>query len=294
MTEPRVAIVGVGSTEFARHIPDKTRTQLHVEAAKRAVEDAGISFGEVDGLMTTGTGGTGIGANSRSDNPRWRMELAEVLGMYEKSLCVNLMTGGASGGHAVEVGRWALQSGRCKYVLVVTASKESSTGRSGRGHGMTDRLAQLTMHYPAYEHPFGPLMPSWYACCAQRHMHDYGTTEEQLASVSVGIRYNASLNPAAVYRTPITVEDVLNSRMISSPLHMLHCCAINDGGVAYLMTTEDRARDLRHKPVFVLGSGGGQSGYWSGFLANGGADKGYSLVRTQASYAAEQAFGGRS
>jgi acetyl-CoA acetyltransferase len=121
-------------------------------------------------------------------------------------------------------------------------------------------------------------------------MHEYGTTEEQLASIPVAIRHNASLNPAAVYQTPITVEDVLNSKMISSPLHMLHCCAINDGAMAYVLTTAERAYDGPNKPVWVLGSGGGQSGYWTGFLANGGAEKGYSLIRTQAKLAADQAF----
>jgi acetyl-CoA acetyltransferase len=286
MADKRVAIVGVATTEFARQIPDRTKTELWVQAAKGAVEDAGITMKDVDGLLAPGTGGSG----ARYDNPRVHMELGEILGIYEKSLCINLMTGGASGGHAVEIARWALQNRRCEYVLVVAGSKESDHGRSTRGHGMTDRLALLTMHYPEYEHPYGPLMPSFYAVCAQRHMHEYGTTEEQLASIPVAIRHNASLNPAAVYQTPITVEDVLNSKMISSPLHMLHCCAINDGAMAYVLTTEERAYDGPNKPVWVLGSGGGQSGYWTGFLANGGADKGYSLVRTQAKLAADQAF----
>ena len=291
MSEPRVAIVGAATTQFGRNLADKTRTQLHVEAAKKAADDAGLSLKQIDGLLTTGTGGSGTGEAARYDNPRWHMELAEVLGIYDKSLCANLLTGGASGGHAVEIGRWALQSGRCKYVMVVAGAKESAAERTGRGHGHTDKMAMLTMHYPDYEHPFGPLMPSYYAACARRHMYEFGTTEEQLASIPVAIRHNASLNPDAVYRQRITVDDVLNSKMISSPLHLLHCCAVNDGGVAYVLTTEERARDLRQKPVFVLGSGGGQSGYWSGFLANGGADKGYGLVRTQARRAAEQAFG---
>src|SRR5579862_2799010 len=212
MADKRVAIVGVATTEFARNIPDKSARELQVQAAKAAVEDAGISMKDVDGLLVPGAGGSG----SRYDNPRIHMEIGEILGIYEKSLCMNLMTGGASGGYAVELARWALQNGRCKYVLVIAGSKESDHGRSTRGHGMTDRLALLTMHYPEYEHPYGPLMPSFYAVCAQRHMYEYGTTEEQLASISVGIRHNASLNPAAVYQTPITVDDVLNSKMISS------------------------------------------------------------------------------
>jgi acetyl-CoA acetyltransferase len=276
----RVAIVGVATTEFARHIPDKSALQLRIEAARKAIDDAGLKVSDIDGVLT--------GENQA--NPRFHLEFSEAMGIFDKALCASIPMGGASSGFAVEVGRWALQSGRCKYVLVAVAGKESDSGRSTRGHGMTDRLATLTMHYPDYEHPYGPLMPSFYAVCAQRHMHEYGTTEEQLASIPVAFRYNASLNPDAVYRKLITHEDVLNSKMISTPLHMLHCCVINDGGMAYVMTTEERARDLKQKPVYVLGSGGGQAGYWTGFLANGDPNKHYSLTRTLAEHAANDAF----
>jgi acetyl-CoA acetyltransferase len=284
--KPRVAIVGVATSEFARHL-DKTAIRLRTEVAKAACDDAGLPLKEVDGLI--------VGEHVTPDgnlngNPRHHMEFSEILGLYETPLCVTVPVGGASPGYSVEIARWALQSGRCSYVLCVAGNIESSAGRSDRGNALTDQLALLTMHYPDYEWPYGPLMPSFYACLAQYHMHHYGTSEEELASYPVAIRHNASLNPDAVYRTPITVEDVLNSKMISSPLHMLHCCMVNDGGVAFLLTTEERAQDLRHPPVLVLGSGGGYQGYWSGFNANGGADRGYTLTRHLAGRAADDAF----
>lgn len=89
---------------------------------------------------------------------------------------------------------------------------------------------------------------------ARRHMHQYGTTSEQLAEIAVVTRRHAGLNPLAMYREPITVQDVLNSRMIADPLHLFDCCVVSDGGASILVTTEERARDLKQKPVFVLGS----------------------------------------
>src|SRR6185503_17312744 len=105
----------------------------------------------------------------------------------------------------------------------------------------------------AYEAPFGPTIVGSYALVAQRHMHEYGTTSEQLAAIAVAMREHAGRNPNAKYREPITVEDVLASRTISSPLHLLDCCMISDGGGALVLTSLDRARDLKKKPVVILG-----------------------------------------
>ena len=104
------------------------------------------------------------------------------------------------------------------------------------------------------EVPFGPTTVGSYAMIAQRHMHEYGTTSEQLAEIAVTMRLHASMNPAAKYRDPITVEDVLASRIISSPLHLLDCCIISDGGGALVITSAERARDLKKKPVYILGA----------------------------------------
>jgi acetyl-CoA acetyltransferase len=110
--------------------------------------------------------------------------------------------------------------------------------------------------------PYGSPLVSGYALAARRHMHQYGTTSEQLARVAVDMRANAAKNPLAMYRDPLTVDDVLASRMISDPLHMLDCCIISDGGGAVLMTTAERARDLRQTPIYVRGSATAQT-HWN-------------------------------
>jgi acetyl-CoA acetyltransferase len=114
----------------------------------------------------------------------------------------------------------------------------------------------------SFEAPYGNSLVGSYAMAAQRHMHEYGTTPEQLAAVAVGVREFAAYNPNAMYREPLTIADVLESRLIADPLHKLDCCVISDGGGALLMTTEERARDLRQPPVYVLGTAAGQT-HWN-------------------------------
>jgi len=105
-----------------------------------------------------------------------------------------------------------------------------------------------------WERPYGNTLVSNYAMAAQRHMHEFGTRPEQLAEIAVTMRRHAALNPNAQYRDPISVDDVLGSRMVADPLHKLDCCVISDGGGAIIMTTSERARDLRRPPVYVLGA----------------------------------------
>ncbi len=113
-----------------------------------------------------------------------------------------------------------------------------------------------------YEAPYGSTLVGAYAMAARRHMHEYGTTSEQLAEIAVGVREYAGLNPSAMYRDPITVDDVLSSRMIADPLHKLDCCVVTDGGGAFIMTTAERARDLPQPPVYVLGAAASQT-HWN-------------------------------
>jgi acetyl-CoA C-acetyltransferase len=144
----------------------------------------------------------------------------------------------------------AIRSGLCTTVLITYGSTAAS-----------DRFAVGTMGGTGgdppdnFELPFGPTVVGSYAMVAQRHMHEYGTTSSQLAEIAVTMRRHAGLNPHAKYREPITVEDVLASRMISTPLHLLDCCVISDGGGALVVTSAERARDLRQPPIHVLGSG---------------------------------------
>ena len=113
-----------------------------------------------------------------------------------------------------------------------------------------------------FEAPYGNSLVGSYALVARRHMHEFGTTSEQLAEIAVGVREYAGLNPDALYRDPITVRDVLASRMVADPLHKLDCCVISDGGGAVIMTTAERARDLRQPAVAVLGAAGGMT-HWN-------------------------------
>src|SRR5260370_28959660 len=144
-----------------------------------------------------------------------------------------------------------MNSGLCNSCVIVTgspgASQRVAIGTGGRGEG-GDPCDQ-------YEFPYGPTTVGAYAMIAQRHMHDYGTRPEQLAEIAVTMRHHASMNPAAKYRDPITVGDVLASRIISSPLHLLACCIISNGGGALVITSAERARDLKKKPVYILGTG---------------------------------------
>jgi acetyl-CoA acetyltransferase len=147
-----------------------------------------------------------------------------------------------------------IAAGLCDVVVVVQA-------RSGMRIGPAPVQQQQRAH-TSYE-SLGLLMAGFYAQMATRHMHEFGTTSEQLAEVAVAFRHHATLNPRSVMgpKGPITVDDVLNSRMISTPLHLLDCCIDNDGGYAFVMTTTERAQDLRKPPIGVMG---GQTALWSG------------------------------
>src|SRR5262249_1523467 len=144
--------------------------------------------------------------------------------------------------------------GLCRTVLITYGSTAASERFAiGTGGGFSQDPPD------SFDVPYGPTIVGAYGMVAQRHMHEYGTTSAQLARIAVTVRPPAGphpgLNPAAKYRDPITVEDVLASRVISSPLHLLDCCVISDGGGALVVTSAERARDLKKKPVVVLGAG---------------------------------------
>ncbi len=277
------AIVGVGETAVGK-LPGVTALQLHVEAAKRALDDAGIPKSEIDGLLTCGS--------MSDDNIRHHIVIAEHLGIFAKSLCDTLRTGGSSFGYGVQLAQDAIRAGRCRAVMIVSADN-LLTG-FGEGKGVT-AYAQAGAHSVEFEYPFGAHIPAFYALVAQRHMYEYGTRPEQLASIAVACRKHAALNPAAQKRTPITVSDVLASRMISSPLRLLDCSLISDGGGAVIVTSLDRARDLKQRPVRVLGTGQGHSYYHMAHLAGGvglpaGQKDRFTLTSTVGRLAGEQAF----
>lgn len=239
----QVAIVGVAESDFGT-VPDKTIHELHAQAAVRAIEDAGIAREEIDGLFSCG--GT---------DQMHILQLPEYLGLRPRYLDSTLV-GGSSWETFVEHAVDALRAGRCSVALLVYAS----TAKSDVARRYRSADAALGPRGPnQYEVPFGPTLISKYAMVARRHMHQYGTTSEQLAAIAVATRKNAVCNPKAVMREPITVEDVLTSRMIADPLHLLDCCLRTDGGGAVLLTTAERARSLRKPPVWVIGAAGAYS-----------------------------------
>jgi acetyl-CoA acetyltransferase len=226
----------------------------------------------LDGLLTSGA--------FLTDNIRHHMQIGEHLGIHRKTLTDTLSTGGQSWGYGMQIAQWAIQSGRCRAVLLV-GGDNLLTGM-GRG-GAIAAYNAYGAHPLELEIPYGISMPGFYALVAARHMHEFGTTSRQLAEIAVACRHHASLNPSAQKRDPITIEDVLSSRMISSPPRLLDCSLISDGGAAMILTSLERARELRARPVQVLGLGQAQSYYHMGHLAGAvGSPKpqDYGLTRT--------------
>jgi acetyl-CoA acetyltransferase len=278
------AVAGVGETAVGR-LPDTNSIELHVQAAQLAIEDAGIDKNEIDGLLTSGS--------FLNDNIRHHIVIAEHLGIYCKTLCDTLRTGGQSWGHGLQLAQWAIAAGRCKAVLLVGGDTLLSSIPRGQGLGAYTNYGAHSMEF---ETPFGVNVPGFYALLAARHMYEFGTTSEQLAAVAVACRKHAALNPAAQKREPITIDDVLNSRLIATPLHLLDCSLISDGGHALLVTSLERARELRRKPARIAGLGQAQSYYHMGHLAKAvGAPREnarrFDLTHTVQPVAAEQAFG---
>ncbi len=227
------AIVGASETEQIGVIPDKSALQLHAEAAILALKDAGIDKSEVDALLSTAS-------------PAQLAEYIQITPTFVDGTSV----GGCSYMIHVAHAAMALATGRCKVALITHGqSGRSRVGETGRWGGSATPAGQFEEPYGVW----GP--PSRFTIPIVRYMHEYGLTEEQLASVAVAQRKWAALNPRAMMRDPITVEDVLNSRLICWPVHLLECCLVTDGGGALVMVSADRAKDFPKKPVYVMGFG---------------------------------------
>jgi acetyl-CoA C-acetyltransferase len=228
----------VGAYEHPRRwAPDKTAYQIAAESARGALEDAGLTIKDVDGYATSGVGP--IGALSMCHHLNLKPDWIDSTAIGGSSFVAQVAYAGA-----------AIRAGLCRTVLITygsTAASERFAIGTGGGHS-TDPPDNFDV-------PYGPTIVGAYGMVAQRHMYEYGTTSEQLAEIAVTMRRHAGLNPYAKYRDPITVEDVLVSRVISSPLHLLDCCVISDGGGALVVTTAEHARDLKRRPVVVLGAG---------------------------------------
>ena len=245
----KVAIVGIGETEVGR-VPGRSTLSFHAQAARLALEDAGLTKQDVDAIFTWDS-------NEVEPFPYYAVAVAEYLGIPLRcGAAIDL--GGASFGSAIAHAAAAIALGMCRTALVVTGENRR-TGLTRQGKRVWEERGRQGYGHPEFEAPYGPILPTFYALAAQRHMHLYGTRPEHLAQVAVTCRKHAMLTPNAVMKEPITIEDVLNSPIISSPLHLLDCCLVTDGGAAVVLTSAERARDLRQPPVYVLGVGEGHT-----------------------------------
>ncbi|MEE9286018.1 MAG: acetyl-CoA acetyltransferase [Dehalococcoidia bacterium] len=229
----------VGAYEYPlRRASGTSEFQIQAECARKALEEAGLSMKDVDGFMSP----AGFAS----------MYMAEYLGLTPRLLDTT-QVGGSSYLLHISRAAAAIAANQCEVVLITYGSTALS---SARAIGTGGFGARSVAAWPdSFEAPYGPILAGLYATVASRHMHDYGTTSEQLAAIAVTTRRHANMNPNALYRDLVTVEDVLNSRMIAWPLHLLDCCVISDGGGAIVVTSPERARDVRTKPVWVLGAG---------------------------------------
>ncbi len=233
-TRGRAAIVGAAESDLGEVGPGFTPLDLIGQATDRALADAGLNKEDVDGLFS-----------ASAYYSMATVSAGEYLGIRPRYSDATNMGGSSFVSHLLHAAA-ALEAGLCEVALVVYAS----TQRSGGG------FRGLSEPPNPYETPYGPRYPvSMYGLAASRHMHEYGTTREQLAEVAVAAREWAKLNPKAFMRDDLTVEDVLASRMISSPLSLLDCCLVTDGGGAAILTGAERARALRKAPVYLLGAG---------------------------------------
>ncbi|MFI9767037.1 thiolase C-terminal domain-containing protein [Streptomyces sp. NPDC052415] len=234
----KVAVVGVALSDCGR-VDDATPYTLHAQAARRALADAGLDRALVDGLASAGTGTLAP------------VEVAEYLGLrptWVDSTSVGGSTWEVMAAHAAD----AIAAGHANAVLLVYGSTARADIRAGRRTGNLSFGARGPLQF---EVPYGHTLVAKYAMAARRHMIEFGTTVEQLAEVAVQARQHAALNPQAMYRDPITVDDVLSGPMIADPFTKLHCCLRSDGGAAVLLAAEEYVPDCRTAPVWVLGSG---------------------------------------
>ena len=242
----RACIAGVFEHP-TRKAPDKSTAQLHAEVANGALADAGLGKSDVDGYFCAGDA-PGLGALSMIDYLGLRVRHVDSTETGGSSYLVHVA-------HAAE----AIAAGRCNVALITLAGRPRSEGSSGtqpRAYGASAPDA-------AFEHPYGPATVNMYGMCAMRHMHEYGTTSEQLAWIKVAASHHAQHNPHAMLREVVTVADVLNSPIIADPLHRLDCCVVSDGGGALAVTRPEIARDLKRPIVRLVGAGEavkGQSG----------------------------------
>ena len=234
----KAAIAGVGTFGFGE-AHGFTDMELLARSAHAAVADAGLTMKDIDGLCTASTTST-----------MWPLVVTEYLGLNPTFVSGTMIGGSSFIAHLLPAIH-ALNSGQCKAVLVCYGSVQR-TAQFGRAEVAK---ARKWLDPQPFETPYEPMQPlTAYALAASRHMHQYGTTRRQLAEVAVAARAWAQLNPQAFMRDPLSIDDVLKARMVCDPFSVRDCCLVTDGGGAYVLVRADRAKDLKQKPVYVLGN----------------------------------------
>ena len=230
----KVCVVGAAESDLGKVAENTSHLDLIGQAAIRALDDAGLTLQDVDGVFAATSQSRMVGLGT-----------CEYLGI-KPNFIDSTQIGGSSFMSHVSHAVAAITTGKCKVALIVYGSTQRSMSRAA--------TSQRELAW--YEDPFKPMMPpSAYAMSAARHMHEFGTTREQLAEIAVAARKWAMMNPVAYSRDPLTIDDVLNSPMISYPFTIRDCCLVTDGGGAIVLTSADQAKDLKQPPVFVLGTG---------------------------------------
>ncbi len=234
MTRGSVAIVGAAESDLGAVAALMSPIDLMAQGIHRALTDAGLTLKDVDGLFCATT-------QARTS----AMSLVEYLGL-PNAYTDSTIVGGSSFEIHVAHAHAALEAGLCTVAVIAYGSTQRTVGRR----------AASAREFNPYETPFKPFLPATaYAMAASRHMHEYGTTREQLAAVAVAAREWALLNPVAWEKKPLTIQDVLNARPISYPFTVRDICLVTDGGGAIVMVRADRAKGMKQEPVYVLGSG---------------------------------------
>ena len=237
----KVAVIGIGISPVGK-VPGKSSLWLAADATKKCLADAGIEKREIDGVLSCHA--------MASPFHRFSIAFSEYFGI-QPTFSNTLQVSGATAATMFNIGAAAIYGGLAETVLVVGGDSLLS--------GLTPELALRSLtesRDQQYEMPFGVPVANTFAMTAHRHMKEFGTTPEQLAEVAVVQRRHASRTPGAQQTKPITVADVLNSGMVTTPYHKLDCSLISDGGAAFILTSAERAKELGiQKPVYILGGG---------------------------------------
>jgi acetyl-CoA acetyltransferase len=230
-----IAIVGAAESTRIGAVPDMAQIMLHADAALNAMADAGLKPADIDGVACVG--------------PMMPQQIAHYLGITPKWVD-GTGVGGCSFMLHVRHAAAAIHAGYCKTVLI-------THGESGKSRvNGTPRPAEPQSLNGQFEAPFGPMgPPTLFPIPVLRYMKTYSVTHEQMAQVAVVQREWAAKNPRAAFKDPITIDDVLNSKMIAYPFRLLQCCLVTDGGGALILTSSDRVKDFPTKPCYILGSG---------------------------------------